>query len=152
MWSRPSGHRRTLRSLGVLTAAMTAVIASTATGAADEAAPQAPATAAGEYVVAFTGTPQEAAAAIQAARGTVENVTAEVGVALVSSADVGFLDKVRARGEVRGAARDHAVGTARAGMPHRFAEERPGAAARGGGGSAGGNHGTDAEPLSDLQW
>jgi subtilisin family serine protease len=129
------------------------VIGSTATGAADDAAPQAPATAAGEYVIAFTGTPEAAAAAIQAAGGTVENVTAEVGVALVSSTDGAFLEKVRARGEVRGAARNHAVGTTRPGMPHRFAEERPWAAGRGGGGgSAGGNHGTDAEPLSDLQW
>src|SRR5688500_1802349 len=145
MWSRPSGNRRTLRSFGVVAAAMTAVIASTATGAADEAAPQAPATAAGEYVVAFTGTPEEAAAAIQAAGGTVENVTAEVGVALVSSTDGAFLDKIRARGEVRGAARNHAVGTARPGMPHRFAEERPQGTGRGGGGSAGGNRGTDAE-------
>lgn len=43
---------------------MTAVIGSTSTGAADDAAAQGPATAAEEYVVAFTGTPEEAAAAI----------------------------------------------------------------------------------------
>ena len=131
---------------------MVAVIGSTATGAADDAAPQAPVTAGAEYVVAFTGTPEEAAAAIQAAGGTVEKVTGEVGVALVSSTDGAFLDKVRARGEIRGAARNHAVGTARPGMPHRFAEERPWATGRWGGGPAGGNHGADAEPLSDLQW
>jgi lantibiotic leader peptide-processing serine protease len=132
---------------------MTAVIGSTATAAADEAAPQAPATAAGEYVVAFTGTPEAAAAAIQAAGGTVENVTAEVGVALVSATDGAFLDKVRARGEVRGAARNHAVGTALPGMPHRFAEERPSAADRAGKPGHGGNGGgPDAEPLSELQW
>jgi lantibiotic leader peptide-processing serine protease len=131
---------------------MTAVIGSTATGAADDAAQEAPAAADAEYVVAFTGTPEEAAAAIEAAGGTVENVTGEVGVALVSSADGAFLEKVRARGEIRGAARNHAVGTVRPGMPHRFAEERPGATGREDGGSAGGNHGTDAEPLSDLQW
>src|SRR5215218_7279046 len=135
MWSRPSGSRRILRSLGVLAAAMTAVIGTTATGAADDAVHQAPATAGGEYVVAFTGTPEEAAAAIQAAGGTVENVTGEVGVALVSTTDGAFLDKVRARGEIRGAARNHAVGTVRPGMPHRFAEERPWAAGREGGGS-----------------
>src|SRR5687767_10729512 len=132
MGSRSSRSRRSLRSLGVVAAVMTAVIGSTATAAADEAAPQAPATAAGEYVVAFTGTPEAAAAAIQAAGGTVENVTAGVGVALVSSTDGAFLDKVRARGEVRGAARNHSVGTARPGIPHRFAEERPSAADRAG--------------------
>jgi subtilisin family serine protease len=133
---------------------MTAVIGSTATAAADEAAPQAPATAAGEYVVAFTGTPEAAAAAIQAAGGTVENVTGEVGVALVSSTDGAFLEKVRARGEIRGAARNHAVGTVRPGMPHRFAEERPSAAERSAPRSAQGRvgGGADAEPLAYRQW
>jgi lantibiotic leader peptide-processing serine protease len=133
---------------------MTAVIGSTATGAADDAAQEAPATADAEYVVAFTGTPGEAAAAIQAAGGTVENVTGEVGVALVSSADGAFLEKVRARGEIRGAARNHAVGTVRPGMPHRFAEERPSAAERSAPRSAQGRvgGGADAEPLADLQW
>jgi lantibiotic leader peptide-processing serine protease len=133
---------------------MTAVIGSTATGAADDAAQESPATAEAEYVVAFTGTPEEAAAAIQAAGGTVENVTGEVGVALVSSADGAFLEKVRARGEIRGAARNHAVGTVRPGMPHRFAEERPSAAERSAPRSAQGRGGggADAEPLADLQW
>ena len=133
---------------------MTAVIGSTATGAADDSAPQAVDTTAGEYVVAFTGTPDAAAAAIQAAGGTVESVTGEVGVALVSSTDGAFLEKVRALGEVRGAARNHSVGTTRPGMPHRSAEERPWATDRasGGGGSGDRQTGTDAEPLSDLQW
>jgi subtilisin family serine protease len=132
---------------------MTAVIGSTATGAADEAAPQAPATAGGEYVVAFTGTPEEAAAAIQAAGGTVENVTGEVGLALVSSTDGGFLEKVRASGEIRGAARNHAVGTARPDMPHRFVAERPSAAERADGRPGHGNvTRPDAEPLAELQW
>ncbi len=135
---------------------MTAVIGSTATATgapADDAARQAPATAGGEYVVAFTGTPEEAAAAIQAAGGTVESVTAEVGVALVSSSDGAFLDRVRTRGEIRGAARNHAVGTARPDMPHRYAEERPAAMERAGQGSGANREPrTDAEPLSDLQW
>ena len=86
-----------------------------------------------EYVVAFTGTPDAAAAAIHAAGGTVENVTGEVGVALVPHRRR-VPGQGPGRGEVRGAARNHAVGTAQPGMPHRFAEERPRAAERGGGG------------------
>ncbi len=132
---------------------MTAVVGTTATATADE---QAPASVSAEYVVSFTGSTDAAAAAIQAAGGVVEDVTEQVGVALVTSADGAFLDKVRAGGEIQGAARNHAVGTSRLGMPHRFAEERPAAAERtepdppveeGGGGAQGG-----AEPLADLQW
>ena len=37
-------------------------------------------------------------------------------------------------------------------MPHRFAEERPWAAQGGGGVDSSNRSGTDAEPLSDLQW
>ena len=130
---------------------ITTAVASTATGAV--AAPLAPAGAGEEYVVAFTGSAEAATAAIQAAGGTVEDLTEQVGLALVTSADGSFLDTVRARGEITGAARNHAVGTARPDMPHRFAAERPSAAeraaARPGHGNAGG---PDAEPLADLQW
>ncbi|MEX5719197.1 S8 family peptidase [Geodermatophilus maliterrae] len=129
--------------------------APTATGApVDEAASQTTSTADGEYVVSFTGTPEAATAAIQAAGGTVEGVTAQVGMALVSSPDAAFLEKVRARGEISGAARNHAVGTARPGMPHRFAEERPAVAepAAGGSGHANRPERADAEPLAELQW
>jgi lantibiotic leader peptide-processing serine protease len=156
MWSPQSGKGRAVRSLGVIAVAITTAVGSvmTATGAAaEDAARQAPAGASEEYVVAFTGTPEQAAAAIQAAGGTVQSVTRELGVALVSSSDGEFLGKVRARGEVLGAARNHAVGTARPGMPHRFAEERPSAAERAAAGSGhGANGGPDAEPLSELQW
>jgi subtilisin family serine protease len=158
MWSRESGTRRAVRSLGVLAVGITAVVASstTATGAPeDDLARQAPAGVSEEYVVAFTGTPEAATAAIQAAGGTVENVTRQVGVALVSSTDGAFLENVRARGEIRGVARNHAVGTVRPGMPHRFAEERPSGVERA---EAGGSenvpsvHGSGAEPLADRQW
>jgi subtilisin family serine protease len=160
MWSRSSRERRPLQSLAVLAAAFTVVVASAtaATGAADEEVVQAGSSAAGEeYVVAFSGNPEAAVAAIQAAGGTVEDVTAQVGVALVTSSDGAFLDKVRARGELRGAARNHAVGTARPGMHHRFAQERPAATERAQSrrsGEAGNSSrkGPDSEPLADLQW
>jgi subtilisin family serine protease len=104
-----------------------------------------------EYVVSFSGTPEAAAAVIEAAGGAVEDVTAEVGIALVTSGDAAFADKVRASGEIRGAARNHSVGTSRPGMRHKFAEERP-SATSGAGSSTSSDGGPDAEPLSDLQW
>src|SRR3712207_5422684 len=120
----------------------------------DVAAPQVPASTAEEYIVAFHGAPEAAAAAIAAAGGTVTDLTEQVGVALVTSTDGAFLDDVRARGEIRGAARNHSVGTARPGMPHRFAEERPVADRAGGSGSPDrpSDGGPGAEPLADRQW
>src|SRR3954451_24262068 len=106
MWSPLSRERRSLQSIGVLAAAFTVVVASAtaATGAADEAAVQgASAGAGGEYVVAFSGSSQAATAAINAAGGTVEDVTAQVGLALVTSTDGAFMDKVRAGTGIRGA-------------------------------------------------
>ncbi|MBM7808481.1 subtilisin family serine protease [Geodermatophilus bullaregiensis] len=146
-----------LGTLGVLTVAATAVVATStsAAGAPDvQVAQQGTSTGDQEYVVSFTGTPEGATAAIQAAGGTVESVTAQVGMALVSSGDAAFLEEVRARGGIGGAARNHAVGTARPGMPHRFAEERPSAGERGAGGPGRPDHpgGPDAEPLAGLQW
>ena len=79
MWSQRSGGRGVLGTLGVLTVAATAVVATstTATGAPGvEVAQQATSTADEEYVVSFTGTPEAATAAIQAACGTIEGVTA----------------------------------------------------------------------------
>jgi subtilisin family serine protease len=155
MWSRESGKRRTVRSLGVLAVGIAAVVASSTTATGAPVARQAPAGVSEEYVVAFTGTPEAATAAIQAAGGTVENVTGQIGVALVSSTDGAFLEKVRARGEIRGVARNHAVGTVRPGMPHRFAEERPSGTERaeaGGSGNLPSVQGPGAEPLADRQW
>jgi subtilisin family serine protease len=138
---------------------ITAVVASSATAIGstdDEVVHRAPATAGEEYVVSFSGTPEAATAAIQAAGGVVEDVTEQVGVALVSSTDAAFLDQVRARGEIRGAARNHAVGTARPGMPNRYAEERPTATERAEAGRRGpgdrSGRGSGPEPLADLQW
>ncbi len=156
MWSR-SGKRSAGKAVGVLSISFAMVLgtSTTATGApGDAAAPQAPASAADEYIVAFDGAPETAAAAIAAAGGTVTDLTEQVGVALVTSTDGAFLDNVRARGEIRGAARNHSVGTARPGMPHRFAEERPVADRAGWSGSPDrpSDGGPDAEPLADRQW
>lgn len=150
-----SSRRPAVHVIGVPAVVVAAVVATaTATGAVDDEIAQR--AAAEEYVVAFTSTPEEATAAIEAAGGVVEDVTEQVGVALVSSTDAGFLEDVRARGEVRGAARNHAVGTARPGMPHRYAEERPGTTegAAGGRGASGdrSGRGSGPEPLADLQW
>lgn len=78
-----------------------------------------------EYVVAFTGAAAPAIAAIRDAGGTVLEVNEALGVALVSSVYSAFLTDVRAAASVTGVARNHAVGTVRPGMPHRFADERP---------------------------
>jgi lantibiotic leader peptide-processing serine protease len=157
MWSQRSGKRGVLRTLGVLTVTATAVVVTSPSAAGApgvEVVEQATSTADEEYVVSFTGTPEAATAAIEAAGGTVESVTAQVGMALVSSSDAAFLEQVRARGEIGGAARNHAVGTARPGMPHRFAQERPSVEERRAGGPAHGNQPgpPDAEPLAELQW
>jgi lantibiotic leader peptide-processing serine protease len=158
MRSRRSGVRGVVGGPGVLAVVITAVVASSVTATAeDDVVRRAPAPVSEEYVVSFDGTPEVATAAIQAAGGTVEEVIEQVGVALVSSSDGAFLDNVRSRGEIRGAARNHAVGTARPGMPHRFAEERPSAAERAQAGRSG--HGNSppgptpgTEPLADRQW
>ncbi len=157
MWSR-SDRRSAGGAAGVVCIAVATVLGTStaASGApADPAAPQEPTSGAEEYVVAFDGTPEAAAAAVAAAGGTVTDVTEQVGIALVTSTDATFLDDVRSRGEIRGAARNHSIGTARPGMPHRYAEERPGAAERSrGSGSADRRspRGQNAEPLADRQW
>jgi subtilisin family serine protease len=154
MWSRTAGRVGPCRTVGVLAAAVTALVAS---APAATAAPAAEQTSTTEYIVAFSGSPDAASAAIQTAGGQVQDVTEQVGLALVTSDDATFLDDVRAQGGIRGAVRNHAVGTSRPGMPHRFAEERPAAVDRAGGGGpgkGGGPHGQEPgrEPLADLQW
>jgi subtilisin family serine protease len=141
------------------TAAFTVVASATAaTGAAGEAARQAGSTdAGGKFVVSFSGTPDAATAAIEAAGGTVEDVTSQIGLALVTAPDGAFMDKVRAGTGIRGAARNHSVGVSRQGMPHHYAGERLDATERAQGSRAGkaGSPSTPeslAEPLSGLQW
>ena len=79
----------------------------------------------GEYVVAFKGTAADARAAIRDAGGTVLDVNEAIGVALVASSYSAFLSEIRTSTVVTGVTRNHAVGTVRPGMPHRYAEERP---------------------------
>jgi hypothetical protein len=97
-------------------AAFTMVVASAtaATGAAGEAVRQGGATeVGGKFVVSFSGTPEAATAAIEASGGTVEDVAAQIGLALVTAPDGAFMDKVRAGSGIRGAARNHSVGVSR---------------------------------------
>ncbi len=114
---------RTDRLITRVLATVAALVAATGAGA-QASGPAAPRTG-GEYVVAFQGSAADASGAIHDAGGTVLDVNPALGVALVSSSDDGFLRKVRAHGVVTGAAHNHAVGTVRPDMPHRFAEERP---------------------------
>ncbi|WP_254920653.1 S8 family peptidase [Blastococcus mobilis] len=138
----------------------TAVVASSATvsGASeDDAARQASAAVSEEYVVSFSGTAEAATAAIEAAGGTVESLTPEVGAALVTSTNGAFVDDVQAQDQIRGAARNHSVGTTRPGMPHRFAVERPSSGeladeSRPGSAEHSPGTGPSAEPLADRQW
>jgi subtilisin family serine protease len=111
----------------------------------------------GEFVVAYQGDAAAATQAVADAGGRVVDVNEEVGIALVTSDDAGFLDQVQATQAVTAAARNHSVGTARQGQQHRFAEERPSAEERSAhrsGRTAGAGHGRGgrAEPLADLQW
>ncbi len=155
MWFRRSAQARGLRTLGVLAAAVTTVVATAPAATAapeDESAPRAPSGVSEEYVVSFSGSAEAAAVAIEAAGGTVEDVTEQVGIALVTSADGAFADDVSARSGIRGVAQNHAVGTSVPGMPHRYAVERPRGGAASGPPSDRGHGGPEAEPLAHLQW
>lgn len=79
----------------------------------------------GEYVVAFQGPPADAVAAIQDAGGTVLEVNAAIGVALVSATDAEFIHAVQANMVVTGVGHNQAIGSAFPGGPDRFAKERP---------------------------
>ena len=136
-------------ALSAATAPVTLASVSAGTGRTD----------ATEFVVAFEGAYQAAALdAIRDAGGSVVDVNESAGVALVEASNDSFLAEVRAADPVTGAAANHAVGTARPGMPHRFAAERPSSADRRGvaaGGGRGGGSGSSrgsGEPLADRQW
>ena len=108
MWSRRNGRGRT-RALGAVTVAVTAVVtcATAAQAAGDDAGERA----AAEYVVSFSGPPTGATAAIEAAGGAVQDVTEQVGLALVTSPDGTFPDRLQGQQGILGVARNHAVGT-----------------------------------------
>jgi subtilisin family serine protease len=141
-----------LAAVAVVASSMTAGAApSRSEGAATPTAPRQPSGGAQEYVVAFDGSTEAGVAAIGEAGGTVVDVNEEIGLALVTAGDTAFLDEVRSEDAVSGASRNHAVGTARPGVPHRYAEERPEAAAAAPAGT-GVQAARGAEPLANLQW
>jgi subtilisin family serine protease len=137
---------------------MTALIASatSASGAPADDPARPASSGSAEYVVSFSGTPAAATAAIEAAGGAVADMTAQVGVALVTTVDGRFPEKVRARGGVQDATPNHAVGTAGPDQPHRFAERATAAErARSGGSAADTAEPTTSsgpEPLANRQW
>lgn len=65
-----------------------------------------------------------ARAAIESAGGTIVREVAAVGIAQVLTDRADFAQAVKATGTVKAVARNHAVGTSRPGMAHRFAQER----------------------------
>jgi len=148
-------------SLGALALVSTSVAAgATPTGGAEGGSAERtaqPARGGGEYVVAFQGDAAAAADAVASAGGQVVAVNDAVSIALVESDSASFLTDVRAADAVTAAARNHAVGTTRPGMPHRFAEERPSLADRAARRGApavgqGRGQGNRAEPLAAQQW
>lgn len=108
-----------------------------------------------EYVVTYTADTASATAAIVAAGGTVDEVNDELKVVKVTSTADGFLASVRGAAGIDGAARNHSIGIATPGMPHREAQERPEGAEAAAAASAarrGGIGVRSAEPLSAYQW
>ena len=108
-----------------------------------------------EYVVGYTGATAAAESAIEAAGGQVVDVNEDLKIAKVSSTDGSFVAKADRASDVTAVVRNHAVGTSKPGLPHRFAAERPSAAEKTKGAKAG--HRSkhvkrSAEPLSDRQW
>jgi subtilisin family serine protease len=83
---------------------------------------------------------------ITAAGGAVVEVNRAAGLALVSGDDQ-FADRVRDTRGITGAARNHAVGTSRQGMPHAVASDRLTASE-----TAAAPAAAPAVPLTELQW
>jgi subtilisin family serine protease len=144
---------RRLRGFFVLTlAAATAITLTAPLGAsADPSGSSSPQ----EYVVVYTSGAKAAESAIRKAGGRVVDVNDKLGIAKVSTSDRDFVAKARHAAGISGVVRNHAIGTARQGMPHRFAAERPSAADKSVGARAGSRSERveqSTEPLSSLQW
>ena len=75
-----------------------------------------------EYVVLYTGGADAAESAVRQAGGRVVDVNDKLRIAKVSTTDRGFVTKVRRTAGIGGVVRNHAVGTSKPGMPHRFAD------------------------------
>ena len=109
-------------------------------------------------MVAFAdGNEGAARAAIRRAGGTIVDVNEAANLALVSASGTA-VRKIRNADAVVAVVRNHAVGTTRPGMPHRFAQERPTARMRArfddsrAAENRGQGNGRRAEPLAALQW
>src|SRR5919106_6443807 len=114
---RPRGR------LFVLTlAAATAVTLSAPLGAGAEPGGS---TSRQEYVVLYTGGADAGKSAVHKAGGRVVDVNDKMRIAKVSTTDRGFVAKARRTAGIRGVVRNHAIGTSKPGMPHKFAAERP---------------------------
>ena len=145
---------------GVVAALAASLLAGSAIGA--DAAPsetqqQQGSAGADEYVVTYDAAQRDAAmASIAAAGGTVVEENAALDAVLVTTDAGAFATDANGAQGVTGVARNHAVGTSRPNMPHRFAEERPEGAGSGAGVTAGRDPGRGpgrgTEPLADLQW
>jgi subtilisin family serine protease len=105
--------------------------------------------------VVYTDGAKAAKSAIRKAGGRVVDVNDKLRIAKVSTTDRGFVAKARRAAGIKGVVRNHAIGTSKPGMPHRFAVERPNGADKSVGARAGKrNKGAkkNREPLSSLQW
>jgi subtilisin family serine protease len=108
-----------------------------------------------EYVVVYSGATAAAESAITAAGGQVVEVNEDLKIAKVSSTDGRFVAEVDRAADVTAVVRNHAVGTSKPGLPHRFAAERPSGADKTAGAEAGNRSKKvkrSTEPLSTLQW
>ena len=121
-------------SRGIVAVLVATVFAASAIGAdaAQQGAQDARTATSDEYVVLYDAAGAFAAEqAVIAAGGTVVDRNDEIDLMLVSTANAGFAEQVRGAQGVTGVALNHSIGTAQPNMPHRFAEERPEATAKG---------------------
>jgi lantibiotic leader peptide-processing serine protease len=108
-----------------------------------------------EYVVVYTGSAAQAEKAIEAAGGQVVDLNEDAKIAKVSTTESGFVAKADRATDVTAVVRNHAVGTAKPGLPHRYASERPTGADKVAGAKAGHRNKKakrSTEPLADRQW
>ena len=80
----------------------------------------------GEFVVFYANgaTAAEAHRAIKAAGGTLVDEIRQLGIARVNTDDATFAARAEASAAIRAITRNHSIGTDRAGVAHRYADER----------------------------
>jgi subtilisin family serine protease len=115
---------------GALTALVVTAVAAISTGfVGADAAGQSIAKSSsgtGEFVVFYAAgaSAAEARAAVAAAGGTVVDEIAQLGLARVTTDNARFSETVSASAAIRSVVRNHSIGTDRAGVAHRYADER----------------------------